>query len=78
MTERRFTFSNIGDLSSYCLRQTPIRPRFSFRSSLPDRDVITLSLRQYPWTRFLLCHSKTFLDDVAFLLTLSSLDHSCH
>ena len=48
---------NIGDLSSYCPRWTPTRPRFSFCSSLPDWDVITLLLGQYPWTQFLLYYS---------------------
>ena len=78
MTERHLTLSTIDDLSAYCPHWTPTRPRFSFCSSPPDRDVITLLLGQYPWTRFLLRYSNTFLDDVASFLIPLSVDHGYH
>ena len=53
MTEHQFTLSTLVTRPLIVLAGHPLIP-VSIQPSLPDRDVITLLLRQYPWTRFLL------------------------
>ena len=64
-TEHQLIPSTLVTHPFIVLTQTPMRPRFSFCSSLPDWDAITLSLGHYPWTRILLRYSWTFHDDAA-------------
>ena len=53
MTERQLILSTLVTRLLIVLAGQPLVP-VSLQPSLPDRDVITLLLGQYPWTRLLL------------------------